>query len=584
MRNNNEQITETWKHVTALQGYNTRINYYAMVDENLAYVSGDQWRGVEANGLPTPVFNILKRTRDYKVSSIMSQKAKATYSVANINANTQDEVETQVLQLVDIMNNYMEIKAEQEKLDDKLRECLHDGFACGDYYIYTYWDAEYETGQMVKGDFCCEVIDGVNVLFGNPNSSKVEKQPFIIILGREMAENLKKEAKASGISEAEYSKIVPDINTEYTAGEFGKIEPDNKKDDSGKVTYAIKLWKENGSVYFTKSTRYCDIRTKIDLGLKRYPLCGSNWEKVKNNYRGRAEVTGMLPNQRYINKQFAVLMTWMMFNAMGKVAYDNTRIPSYSNAVGTAISVNGDVAGAIQQLQGGNFNSGVIQVVNLAMQETMNSLGINDVVMGNIKPDNTSAIIAVQKQSAVPLENQQSYLWSFIEDLYLVWGDFIVSKYTAERMLPQKIDNDIFYVPFNSELLREKLLNVKIDVGPSSMYSEIASMQTLDGLLKGGYITVEQYLKRIPEGIIPRKQELVEEIEQQMELAKSMQGGQMQGQEMQGNDKMAQYEQMAQIVEQLPPDMQDEFMSLSPDEQEMAIQEFMAQQGGVMNG
>ena len=587
-----DEITELWNLVTRGQDYNERVGYYNTVDTNYAYIAGDQWRGVESNGLPTPVFNIIKRVRDYKVSAIMSQKPSGVYSIENISSNTEDPQEQELLQLVDIMNKFIEIKWEKEKMDSKLRQCLMDGFATGDYCIYTYWDTNYKTGQDVQGDFCCEVVDGVNVLLGNPNNTDVEKQPYIIIPGRDIVENLRKEAKANGISKMDYDKIVSDTDTERTAGEYGKIELDKQGEKTGKTSYAIKFWKEDGKVYFSKSTKYCDIRKKIDMGIKRYPVAFGNWEKMKNSYHGRAECTGMLPNQRYINKQFAMLMTWMMFNALGKVAYDSTRIPSWSNQIGAAIPVDGDLSNAIQQIPAGNFNSGVLEVVNLAMKETLNALGVNDVVLGDIKPDNTSAIIAVQKQSAVPLENQQAYLYQFIEDIYLIWAEFIIAKYTADRMLPQREGEETTYKKFNSLPLQDKLLNVKVDIGPSSHWSEITSMQTLDGLLKGNYITMIQYLERIPNGIIPKKQELIEELQAQMQQQQIMaeqqammqeqqmvaeqEGQAQQEQQMQG-EKEAQYEKMAQFMESLPPDVQDKLQMLPPEQMEVQLMQMMKQ-------
>ena len=69
----NWDITETWSLVDDGQSYNSDIGYYQMVDQNEAFIRGDQWVGVVTNGLPTPCFNIIKRVRDYKVSYIMSQ-------------------------------------------------------------------------------------------------------------------------------------------------------------------------------------------------------------------------------------------------------------------------------------------------------------------------------------------------------------------------------------------------------------------------------------------------------------------------------------------------------------------------------
>ena len=55
-------------------------------------------------------------------------------------------------------------------------------------------------------------------------------------------------------------------------------------------------------------------------------------------------------------------------------------------------------------------------------------------------------------------------------------------------------------------------MTLKLDVGASSYYSEIAAMQTLDNLLTGGHITALQYLERIPDGYIPARQALINEL------------------------------------------------------------------------
>ena len=178
--------------------------------------------------------------------------------------------------------------------------------------------------------------------------------------------------------------------------------------------------------------------------------------------------------------------------------------------------------------------------------------------MGDIKPENTSAIIAVQKQSAVPLENQQAYFHQFVEDQYLVWSEFIVRKYVADRVLPQDVDGDVEYANFNAEPLQDKLINVKVDVGASSHWSEITSMQTLDQLLAGQYIDFIEYLERIGNGIIPKKQELIDTRKEQQE-------------------QQAEFEQMAQVVDTLPPEVKAQFDQLPPQEQEMAVREYMAQ-------
>ena len=60
--------------------------------------------------------------------------------------------------------------------------------------------------------------------------------------------------------------------------------------------------------------------------------------------------------------------------------------------------------------------------------------------------------------------------------------------------------------------LRDYPIALKLDVGASAYWSEIASMQTLDNLLMQGKIGVDDYLERVPDGYISHRQELLEKL------------------------------------------------------------------------
>ena len=75
-----------------------------------------------------------------------------------------------------------------------------------------------------------------------------------------------------------------------------------------------------------------------------------------------------------------------------------------------------------------------------------------------------------------------------------------------------------FMQPFDFSQLKDIQLSIKLDVGASSYWSEMASMQTLDNLLMNDRITLKQYLERLPNGYIPKKQELLDDIAAQTML------------------------------------------------------------------
>ena len=100
-------------------------------------------------------------------------------------------------------------------------------------------------------------------------------------------------------------------------------------------------------------------------------------------------------------------------------------------------------------------------------------------------------------------------------------------------------------------------LNIKIDVGNASYFSEVASVQTLDNLLNNGFIEFVEYLKRIPDEIIPNKQELINSIEQQ-DLY-----------------KQAIYNMMGKFMDTLPPEMRASLTQLNPEQMEKRVLEMM---------
>ena len=65
-------------------------------------------------------------------------------------------------------------------------------------------------------------------------------------------------------------------------------------------------------------------------------------------------------------------------------------------------------------------------------------------------------------------------------------------------------------------MLEQVPLSIKLDVGGSAYWSEIAQMQTLDNLLMNGQINVVDYLERVPNGYISNQEELIQTLRQRM--------------------------------------------------------------------
>jgi hypothetical protein len=568
-----ENKTKDWQLYEAGKKYNNSLkpSYYDMVDANLAFFEGDQWRNLEAENMPKPVFNIIKRVGTFFVSSLTTSKTKLHFEPLLYASNGESEELTPS----DYANAMVSNLFEKFKMDFRIKDALFDGVKTGDYAAHFFFDTSkqpygYQNSEH-EGEIEMELVDGSNVFFGNANNPRVDVQPYIIISGRDMVQNLKDEAKNFQKQE-DVDSIKSDKEYNEQSGDSGKIEveTDIEGDQYGKALYIIvyRKDKETGTIKASKSVENAYIYKDIDTGLSHYPIAWGNWEKQKNQYHGRALCTGLLPNQIFINRMFAMVMYHLMMTAFPKAVYNADVIGTWDNEIGSAIGVTGqDPAMNIKNIAGylepGNMSNQIIQTIELAMQYTKETLGISDAALGSIDPKNTSAIIAVQKSSAIPLENPKANLYEWIEDIGKILLD-MMGTYYGQRPVVMELDGVKQEVLYDFTTFKNTWLNVRADVGEASYWSEIASLSTLDRLLEMEKIDFIDYLERVGEEYIPQKEELINKIKQQMEQA-----------EMMANDPMA-------AVAALSPEEQQAFYSASPEQQQQILMQLQQPQAPMM--
>jgi hypothetical protein len=413
----------------------------------------------------------------------------------------------QIRTVISNLTKAADMKWEKEKMGSKLRRLLLDAACSGDMCCHVYWKSN---------DFVTEVIDGAGVMFGDPNTDDVESQPYILLIGREMVSKLKVEAKENGATKAQIDSILSDEDTDYQIGERGKIELDNKTDENGKATYVIRYWRDGktGRIFWNKSTKYCSIRSNVDTGMTRYPIVWGNWGTIKHSYHGNSLIGGVVDNQITINQMYAMIAYWMRMQAFGKLIVNSDKIGKgkWSNKLGEVIYADGDVDKVVKQLEAGQFNSAILTVLERAQLVTKEVLGANEAALGNVNPELASgtAIMMTAKQAAIPHANILENLQQFVEDLYLVWGEFFQKKYGSRDVFYQDEKLGIQSFQYDAESLSDVVLSCKVNVGPSTLWSEPMLLSNLDNLLKMQAITPSQYFERIKAmNIIPDVQGLI---------------------------------------------------------------------------
>ena len=514
---------EIWKRFEKCYGFNNQINLYDQVKVNEDFYIGNQWEGVEANGLPTPTYNMFKRVINFQVSTITSDNLTLrALSMPSTSKQTMKVLE----QVCEIVSNQFAAIVKRNRIVAMNREFLRNAAVTGDGCMHFYFDPTIENGQDVKGEIVAEIIDNLRVHFGNPNCRDVQRQPYIIISRRELVEDVR--YKAEEYKEEGLCKL-DDIDSIEADDEKFQNKYDSYTDDKVTVlTYYFRN-RDTGTIWCIESTQKGIIREAYDTGYTLYPLVWLNWDYIRDCYHGQAMVTGLLANQKFINKMFALVGISLLTTAFPKVVYDKNRIRRWDGSVGTAVGVAGNVDNVAKIIDGASISPQIAQFIELSFDKTHSLLGASDVAMGDSRPDNTSAIIALQRAANTPMELTKQNDYKCLEDAGRIWIDIMAVRYgvrkvemsmdmdkPGEQPLGMDLPKQSFIVDFDFSKLREMQITIEQEVGASSYWSEMASMQTLDNMLMNNLITKKQYVERLPNGYMFKKQELLDDFQAEM--------------------------------------------------------------------
>ena len=503
---------EIWKAYDLGREYKSGIDLYDIVERNEAFYVGDQWRGLDAPNIPKPVLNLLKRTVSMLVAKVCSDDL-----AANIQPfiHTQDD-EDRVKMMGREVDKVMELTDIKQLGKIAVRNAAVDGDAC----VYTWWDGDAPTGQDSKGAIRAELVENINVIFENPHCTDVQGQRYIIIARRLPVGEVKDRAKSNGVSANDIEQIVPDDDSHQ--GEQGN---DNKL-----VTLLTLLYREDETIHAVESTEKVIVRKEWDTELKRYPLAWLTWEKQRNSMHGRAAITDMIPNQIAINKAYAGLLYEIERIGFHTLIVNRQYIKNWDGSPGRVLKVEGnpDVRQVAAYIDGAQANPGISSVIGEIISYTRDFMGTNDASAGNVRPDNASAIIALQNADTIPLELTRQTYNTFIEAIVRNLVD-MMSAYYGTREVETQVTNELGEVEdavtmFDFSGLADENQRVSVDIGAASMWSEITQMDALNALFTSGIMDdprkMKLYLEIVPDKYVPGKAKLLawcDEMEAQMQ-------------------------------------------------------------------
>ena len=177
--------TKAWELYEQGVNYNNSLtpNQYSVVDTNTEFFIGNQWLHLPdtpaMRGLPKPTFNILKRVASLFIASLTSSGTTIRLEpLAYYDGGSTADPDRDAAAYANAEVNSL---LEKFKFDYRIRDALFDGAVTGDFCAHFYFDPDslpYGGAYgAYKGEIQMELVDGINVLFGNPNSRDVQSQP-----------------------------------------------------------------------------------------------------------------------------------------------------------------------------------------------------------------------------------------------------------------------------------------------------------------------------------------------------------------------------------------------------------------------
>ncbi len=506
---------------------------YEQSKMNERFYVGDQWHGVQAgNTRPLVRRNIIKRIGEYKISTLCANPVTVNYSCEGTpNEHMQTEflesvpagivTDEEVNAVMRALSLYEISTAERIKFNEKLVDFVREAYISGTAFFYTYWDEKIDTGlfadenktSKIMGDIACQVQNVVNVILGDPNLDDIQSQPYIIISQRKPLWQVKQECKENSLN---FKDIKSDDGNFVFAGDRGENQPK----DNENVTVLTKFFKvfENGEtrVKAIRVTENAVVKKEWDLSLRLYPIAKFSWQPRFSSAYGDSEITYLIPNQIAINRALSAEVWSLMITGMPKIVVNKDIVgQAVTNDPGQIININAgedyDVHRALQYVYPPQFANQMQNVINDIALNTLYDSGANDAALGDIRPDNASAVIAIREAALQPMQVYQQRFYSCIEEIARIFADFWINMY-GERPLKIKDKNGVRYMAFDSNRYKNLVINAKVDVGASTLWGESVVISSLDNLLNSGVITPLQYLQRLPKGTIPDITGLIDEI------------------------------------------------------------------------
>lgn len=524
-----KEIKETniWTLYNKNVDYARKHGFFTEVDRCNNFYNGDQWEGLLVDGIEKVQYNFIKPIVNYKVNMITSKLRAVNYGANNVEGT---EFRATAKKVCDLFNQRAGRVWEKDQMDSKCKRIVRQAAINSESILYTSYDEEDNNPKN-------EILNKVDVFYGNENEPDIQKQPYILAKQRMSVLEAKQLADAYGVSKKEQEYLMGDDDTQDQAGEKDEV--------NNMITIITRFYRSKGTIHFDKASKHVDICKDKDMGTTLYPFSHMIWSDKEGSARGEGEVRTLIPNQIETNKNALRRLIAVKNTAYPQKVYDATKIanPEAINAVGGVIEAKGmnvdDVRKAFTITQPGMMSPDAEKLQVELISTTRELASASDTATGQVNPENASgrAILAVQQASQQPLDDQNMALNTMLEDMARIWMDMWKTHNKKNGMKLENVETDpmtgqetITLEAVNANTLDKLNTSVRIDITPVGAFDRYAREQSLENLALSEQFMNTAWLKDYVSLLEPdsnmdkgKLEELVKQREAQQEQIRAIQ-------------------------------------------------------------
>ena len=539
------RTTKIWEEYKDCIAYRKTIGLDEEITQNRDFYEGRHWGKVEkgTEDMPRPMFNMVEKIVDNKVSGIASTPLRIVFS-----SNQNQELARK-------LNDFNEFEEKAMNLPQMFEEAITDAAVESAAILHFYWDKDFVgLRNDYRGGVQAEKINLQNIGVYNPKEQDVQKQKWIIIQSRISVETAKKMCQSK-----EQASLIEE-DEEFRTNDSADFEQNNTK----LCTLLTKYYKIDGQVYFDQATKGAILCEKKALSPKvgakdgdvqgneylasLYPVAIYAYKAKKNCIFGRSEVTGLIANNRTINWNTGMMAMSIEHQAFGSVVQKEDAAPTgqkVSNDPREVLIDKCKTGQGYYTLNKQPFSPEAMSFNSEIFDLTRQTAGATEVMSGEVMGANQSgtSIALLQQQAQKPIDKLAKRYQDFRKACAKILMQFYIlyyhnKKFTRMQKNADGTETEVFDT-FSGEECEPYDFEVTVDVGVSTQFSDVTLINMLENRLASGQISLKTYYKVYPN--LPNRDELIEDAE-------NIENGQLQQMATQMQQMQAQLEQAQQLV------------------------------------